>query len=99
MEGAINGLHTDIDKNQDDARKLKLDYEKEKDTHDKNRRIIMGLDEQRRLNDDLIKKIRRLRGHIDSQVELNRVMQKNPDYDYEQPELVRFGDKLQNFTN
>lgn len=27
------------------------------------------------------------------------MMQKNPDYDYEQPELVRFGDKLQNFTN
>lgn len=53
----------------------------------------------RRLNDDLIKKLRRLRGDIDSQVELNRVMQKNPDYDYEQPELMRFGEKLQNFTN
>ena len=59
-------MHNDIDKNQEDARKLKGDYEKEKDIHLKNKRILGGLDEMRRLNDDLIKKLRRLRGDIDS---------------------------------
>ena len=99
LELRIKGLHGDIDKNQDEAKKLHLEWEFAQRGHTKNRGLGAGLDEAKKLNDDLIKKLRRLRGDIDSQVDLNRAMQDNPDYDYEQPEIKRFGDKLQDFTN
>ncbi len=99
MEGQINDLHGHIDKNQEDAKKLRLGYDDELGRYGKHKGTLRGLDDWRRLNDDLIKKLRRLRGDIDSQNDLNRAMQKNPDYDYEQPDIMRLADKLQEFTN
>ena len=66
LEGNIQTLPNDIDKNQENTPKSKGDYEKKKETHLKNKRILGGLDGMRRLNHDLIKKLWRLRGDIDS---------------------------------
>ena len=77
--------------------KLNSAFGKDKEKHDEQIKFKDTLGTNRSLNDDLVKKLRRLNNTIEGQQDLVKSQINNIDYDFEQPGLQRYNEKLMSF--